>query len=106
LQRFRRQLTVYNELSASAGDCPVAQTQSVTMRNSLWKVHHRLELRNPRTQAYQFADAGETLEEVTTPGTTDSPDDVRVYRTKERHTIQSYIVSRFALEANATLSTE
>lgn len=76
------------------------------MPKSLWKVHGRLELRNATTQAYQYADPDETLEEVTMPGTTDSPDDVWVFRTKERHTIQSYIVSRSALEANASLVSE
>jgi hypothetical protein len=38
-----------------------------------------LELRNPGTQAYQYDEPGETLEEVPMPGTTDSPDDVRVF---------------------------
>lgn len=71
------------------------------MPKSLWKVHGRLELRNPSTKASQYADRDETLEEVTLPGTTDSPGDVRVFRTKEKHTIQSYIVSCSALEANA-----
>lgn len=72
------------------------------MPKKLWKVHGPLELRNLDTQAYQYADLGETLEEVTMPGTTNSPDDVRVFRSKEQHTIQSYITSRAALEASAT----
>lgn len=76
------------------------------MPKSLWKVHGHLELRDPSTQAYQYAEIDETLEEVTMQGTTDSPDDVRVFRMKETHTIQSYIVSRSALEANATRVSE
>ncbi len=82
------------------------RTESATMLKSFWKVHGRLELRTPSTQAYQYADSDETLEEVTMPGTTDSPDDVRAFRTKVAHTIQSYIVSRSALEASATRVSE
>lgn len=73
------------------------------MSQKLWKVQGTLRLTNPSTQAYQYTDSKEILEEVTTPGTTKSPDEVRVFRTKEKHTIQSYIVSRAALEANASL---
>jgi hypothetical protein len=61
------------------------------MPTKLWKVHGRLKLRNPGTQVYQYADLDETLEEVTTPGAADSPDDVRVFRAKEKHIIHSYI---------------
>jgi hypothetical protein len=73
------------------------------MPKKLWMVNGTLQLVNPSTQAYQYAERDEILEEVTTPGTTNSPDEVRVYRAKENHTIQSYIVSRAALEGNATL---
>jgi hypothetical protein len=72
------------------------------MLKNLWRVHGTLELRNQRTQAYQYSDIGETLELVTTRAEGVSFDDVRVFRTKERHTIQSYVISRSALEANAT----
>jgi hypothetical protein len=72
------------------------------MQKTLWKVHGTaLGLSNSATQ-YQYADPGEVLEEVMQPGTTNSPDDVRVFRTKEATTI-SYIVSRAELEANASL---
>jgi hypothetical protein len=71
------------------------------MPKRLWRVHGALELRTPGTETYQYADPGETLQEVTMPGTTDSSDDVRVFRAKEERAIRSYIVSRSALEANA-----
>ena len=71
------------------------------MPRKLWEVHVRLQLPNTGTHAYQYADPDEILEEVTSPGTTNSPDDVRVFRTKEKNTILSYIVFRAALEANA-----
>lgn len=73
------------------------------MPKKLWKVRGPLQLRNTLTQAYQYAAPYETLEEVTMPGTTNSRDDVRVFR-EDR--IQSYVVTREALEANATLISE
>jgi hypothetical protein len=71
------------------------------MPKKLWKVHGLLQLTNTSTRAHQYAELDETLEEVTTPG--GNPDEVRVFRTQEKHTIQSYNVSRAALEASATL---
>jgi hypothetical protein len=71
------------------------------MPAKLWKVHGPLKLWNEHRKVYQNADRDEMLEEVP-PGTTASPDDIRVYRGKETGTILSYIVSREALEANAT----
>jgi hypothetical protein len=71
------------------------------MPKKLWRVGGPLKLRTPGTQTYQYAELGESLEEVTMPGTTDSPNDVRVFRTKEDRTIRSYIVSRSELAANA-----
>lgn len=72
------------------------------MSKKLWKVHgQELRLMNPNTQAWQCAEPGEVLEEVTTAGAA-GPGEARVFRTKERG-IQSYIVSFAALEANATL---
>jgi hypothetical protein len=71
------------------------------MPKKLWKVVGHLRLRAPGTQAYRYAVPGELLEEVTMQGTTDSPDDVRVFRTGEERTIRSYIASRLELEANA-----
>jgi hypothetical protein len=71
------------------------------MTKKFWKVHGQVKLRPFGTQAYEYADAGEILEEIV-PGTTDGRDEVRVFRSSEKHTIQSYIVSREELEANTT----
>jgi hypothetical protein len=71
------------------------------MPKKLWKVDVPLKLWTPGTQAYQYADPGELLEEVTMQGTTDSPEDVRVFRSREERTIRSYIVCRSELAANA-----
>jgi hypothetical protein len=73
------------------------------MAKKLWRVDGPLKLwdSDPGTQAYQYAVVGEVLEEVTMPGTTGSPDDVRMFRTKEVRAIRSYIVSRSELTANA-----
>jgi hypothetical protein len=63
------------------------------MPQNLWKVHGTLELFNSPTQ-YQYAEPDEILEEVTMPGTTSSPNEVRVFRTKEKTTISYIVISR------------
>jgi hypothetical protein len=72
------------------------------MSKKLWKVHaQQLRLTNPSTKAWQYAEPGEVLEEVTTAGAA-GPGEVRIFRTKEPG-IQGYIVSFTALDADATL---
>ena len=73
------------------------------MTKKLWKVHVPLKLRYPGTKTFEVAAIGEIVEERAEAGTSDSSDDVRVYRLhKEFNDFQSFMVSRSELDSNAT----
>jgi hypothetical protein len=72
------------------------------MPKKLWKVHVPLKLRYPGTKTFEVAAIGDIVEERAEPGTSESSDDVRVYRLhKEHNDFHSFMVSRAELDSSA-----